>query len=124
MEITARYAATITDASVTGPAIGTASFWEAKVILLVGAVGGEAEFQVTIEESADGDTWTAIAGADFGPMGPDEVDSVHVGEVLLGGDRGPYLRACSTVSGGSAEHSVIFILSRGATNAETPEFRV
>lgn len=114
--------------TVTGPAIDTAGYSEATVILSVGAVASTGSLSVAkVQDSADGSTgWADVTGAAFTAV-PDTGDNqVQIGMVKCDGNLAKrYIRIVTTVATAAADHGVAVLLSNKQYKPDqTPVFTV
>lgn len=98
--------------SVSGGEYDHPNFNEALVVLSLGEIEDGADLTVTIDGREEGGSPTAIPGAVFSGLGTDDSYSVLTGTISLV-DAPKYLRASSSITGGTAEHSVVFVFGGG-----------
>lgn len=113
--------------TVNGPAIDTAGYQEACVVLSVGAVTATGSLTAKVQDSADGSTgWADITGAAFTAV-PDTGDNqVQVGMIKLDGNLAKrYIRVVTIVATAAADHGASVLLVNGQYNPQqTPVFTV
>jgi hypothetical protein len=114
--------------TVTGPAIDTAGYQEACVVLAVGAVVATGSLSVAkVQDSADGSTgWADVSGAAFTAVADSGDNQAQIGMLKLDGNLAKrYIRVVTTVATAAADHGVAVLLVNGQYNPQqTPVFTV
>jgi len=112
--------------TINGPAIDTAGYNEATVVLALGNATGTLDCKV--QDSADGSTgWVDLAGAAFAQKTASDDNTVSIGMVKCDGNLARrYLRIVTTVQATFvADHGVTVLLSNRQYHPDqTPGFSV
>ena len=127
MKMVRGVSADVISGAVNGPAIDTAGFDEALIILDVGTIAATGTLAVKVQEdtaSAFGSP-TDIAGAAFTSKVTGDSNTVFVGRVQLEVGREQFIRIVATQATAAVDAGVIVVLTNPVQQpAQTPEFAV